>query len=128
MPGVQGEGGGLVANSIRLVIGDIPPSLNVYTRMHWRKRSALQKRWNTLVWAACQGREIRTFDRAKVTIIYYFRTSIRHDPDNYSGKVILDGLRKAGVLTDDSFSNVTIHPVAAYDPAHPRTEIEVEAV
>ena len=49
----------------------------------------------------------------------------RHDPDNYSGKFILDGLREAGIIEDDSFSNIELQLCGSYDKENPRTEIEV---
>lgn len=61
-----------------------------------------------------------------IKITYYFRTKTRHDPDNYSGKFILDGLVKAGVITDDSFNNINLILSGKYDKDNPRTEIEVE--
>lgn len=54
-----------------------------------------------------------------------FCTRQRHDPDNYNGKFILDGLREAGIIEDDSFSNVELQLCGSYDKENPRTEIEV---
>lgn len=52
----------------------------------------------------------------------------RRDPDNYSGKFLLDGLTKAGIIVDDSFNHITLRLEAYCDPARPRTEINVEGV
>lgn len=60
-----------------------------------------------------------------VRITYFFRTRQRHDPDNYNGKFILDGLREAGIIEDDSFLNVELQLCGSYDKENPRTEIEV---
>lgn len=43
----------------------------------------------------------------------------------HNGKFILDGLREAGIIEDDSFSNVELQLCGSYDKENPRTEIEV---
>lgn len=63
-----------------------------------------------------------------VTLTYYFKTRHRRDPDNYSGKFILDGLVKAKVIEDDSFNNIELQLNGKYDKDNPRTEIEVKEV
>ena len=60
---------------------------------------------------------------AMVEIAYYFKTRTRRDPDNFSGKFILDPLVREGVLVDDSFDNVVLRLRGGYDKQHPRTEI-----
>ena len=50
---------------------------------------------------------------------------LRRDPDNYSGKFILDGLVKAGIIADDSFSNIDLRLCGKVDKKNPRTEIEI---
>lgn len=56
----------------------------------------------------------------------FFPTRGRRDPDNYSGKFILDGLVQAGIIKDDSFECINLRLKASYDKDNPRTEIEVE--
>ncbi len=66
------------------------------------------------------------FDKAVVKISYYFKDKRRHDPDNYSGKMILDPLVREGVLVDDSFDNIDlILRKGGVDKLNPRTEIEI---
>lgn len=67
-------------------------------------------------------------ENAVVRIRYYFKDRRRRDPDNYSGKFILDGLVHAGVLADDSFNNIELILRGGYDKENPRTEIEIEEV
>ncbi len=59
--------------------------------------------------------KIETPFKCVVRITYFFRTKQRHDPDNYNGKFILDGLREAGIIEDDSFSNVELQLCGSYD-------------
>ena len=70
----------------------------------------------------------KPIDRSTVTIRYYFPDKRRRDPDNYSGKFLLDGLTKAGIIVDDSFNHITLRLEAYCEPSRPRTEIEIEEV
>ena len=57
--------------------------------------------------------------------INLFGSKRRHDPDNYCGKVILDGLTQNGIIADDSFNNIELVLKGSYDKDNPRTEIEI---
>ena len=67
-------------------------------------------------------------EKAVVTLTYYFPDKRRRDSDNYAGKLILDGLVRAGIIEDDSFDNVQLVLRGGYDKENPRTEIEVEEI
>ena len=54
--------------------------------------------------------------------------SDRRDPDNYSGKMLLDPLVREGILIDDSFDVVTLVLGGKVDKKNPRTEIEIRSV
>ena len=84
------------------------------TEWHWRIKAAIQKK------------PARPFRKAVVRLHYCFPDKIRRDPDNYSGKFILDALVREGILADDSFSVVTLLLSAEVDRQNPRTEIVVE--
>lgn len=56
----------------------------------------------------------------------YRKEKRRRDPDNYSGKFLLDGLVRAGVLQDDSFSHIDLRLMGSLDRDNPRTEVLVE--
>ena len=70
----------------------------------------------------------KPFERAIVNITYYFKDRRRRDPDNYSGKMLLDPLVKEGILIDDSFDVVTLVLDGKVDKQNPRTEIEIRSV
>ena len=112
---------------MRFLITEIPPSNNRYAgRLNcWEYRSEKQ-RWKLLVRQAV-GRKIppEPLSRATVTLIYHFKDKRRRDPDNYSGKMILDGLTAARIIKDDSFSCIDLQLRAVYDKGG-YTEIIVE--
>ena len=116
--------------AIRIVLPGVPPSLNRYAgRENTNEYRRDKKDWMAIVgWAVKGHRPKEPFGRAKVEILYYFRDKRRHDPDNYSGKFLLDGLREAGVISDDCFGKVTLHLDGAVDREHPRTVITVTEV
>lgn len=77
--------------------------------------------------AKCQhNRTGESFEKAKVTITYFFADGRRRDPDNYAGKLILDGLTKAGVIQDDDFDHIVLEiRKGGVDKKNPRTEVEI---
>ena len=109
---------------MKITVHDIPPSNNQYMgnsrnfniyrrekeRWHWLIKSALAK--------VKKPRE--PYERAAVHIMYYCK-----DPDNYSGKMILDPLVREGVLKDDNFNVVELRLSGGVDKDNPRTEIEI---
>ena len=65
------------------------------------------------------------FENAVVIIDYYFKDNRRRDADNYSGKIILDGLVKCGIIKDDSYKNIVSMPFFYCDKINPHTTITV---
>lgn len=118
--------------SIKLTLRGVPPSLNRFAGREnaWQYRAEKERWTNAVQWAIkAQGcKPPRPFDRAAVTIDYFFRDARRRDPDNYSGKLLLDGLTRGGVIVDDSFSHITLTVTGAVDKKSPRTEIIVRGV
>ena len=109
-----------------ITIPMIPPSLNKFAgRKNDREYQALKREWKELVFYTCKQQRYETLSKAIVTITYYFPTKTSHDPDNYVGKMILDGITAAGVIVDDSFDCIELRLRGGYDKANPRTEIEV---
>lgn len=110
---------------IKIVIPEIPPSDNRFKGREnvWEYREQ-KKAWKEMVALLCRKHKA-TLDRAEVRITYYFPTRHRRDPDNYSGKFILDGIVEAGIIKDDSFDCIKLVLVGAYDKSDPRTEVEI---
>lgn len=112
---------------MKITIPMIPPSLNKFAGRQnvWEYRNAKQE-WKEWICVMSKAKMNSFIEHAIVTITYYFPTKARHDPDNYAGKMILDGLTAAGVIKDDSFDCIELRLVGRYDKSNPRTEIEVE--
>ena len=112
---------------MKIIINEIPPSDNKFKGRQnvWEYRTE-KERWLEVIWYACVGkRPSKPFKKATVTITYFFPTRGRRDPDNYSGKFILDGLVAAGIIQDDSFQCIDLRLKADYDKKNPRTDVEV---
>ena len=108
---------------LKYVIPEIPPSNNKYIgrENRWKYQSE-KKRWAGLIALLCRPKPL---SRATVTLIYHFKDKRRRDPDNYSGKMILDGLTAAGIIADDSFFCIDLQLRAVYDKRG-YTEIIIE--
>ena len=117
---------------IKLTVNEVPPSNNKYmgnsNSYHIYRND--KKLWQQIIGYSANGKiPKKPFKKAEVTITYYFPTKHRRDPDNYSGKLILDPLVRCGILEDDSFSNiVNLNLNGKYDKDNPRTEIIVKEV
>ena len=111
---------------MKIIINDIPPSNNKYmgNSNSYHAYSDEKKRWEWLVRGSIK-RPKKPLQIALVRITYFFKDRRRRDPDNYSGKFLLDGLVKAGVIEDDSFNNIELRLQGKVDKKNPRTEIEV---
>ena len=115
---------------ITIVIPDIPPSLNKWSRMHWTKTAEIKKRWEAnIYYTSFSQRPKLPYKYAKVIITYYFKTRQRHDLDNYVPKFILDGLVKARIILDDRAEYIGMTElIQEYDKENQRTKIKIEEV
>ena len=116
--------------TIKLMIKDIPKSNNHYMGRGGKglnfKYQQDKTKWAWLVKEAATNKiPAKPIVKSEVTLRYYFATKHRRDPDNYSGKFILDGLVSAGIIKDDSFNCVDLVLRGYHDKDNPRTEIIV---
>lgn len=112
----------------KYVIDSVPPSNNKYmgNSNSFRKYGKEKEKWHWLIKAAIKHKPIKPLSKAIVSITYFFKDGRRHDPDNYSGKFILDPLVKEGIIADDSFKVIDLRiNQGGVDKNNPRTEIEV---
>lgn len=90
----------------------IPPSNNRYMgnshSYHAYSRDKETVRWQIRAALIKAGKPKKPYERAIITLVYHFPDNRRRDPDNYSGKFILDALVREGVIRDDSFDCVRL--------------------
>lgn len=62
-------------------------------------------------WAIARNARVPHFDRCQIGLTWYVNVDRRRDADNllYTFKAMVDGLRDAGVITDDNDRIVTRH-------------------
>lgn len=109
-----------------ITVPELPPSLNEWSRQHWRARWDRVKQYTSVFIALRGAYRLPTFERARVQMVYYFRDRRRRDPDNYTPKAILDGLRHAGIIAEDHAGVLQLpQPRFEVDKAVPRTEIYI---
>lgn len=111
----------------------VPPSNNKYIGNGGQEKNleyqAEKRQWAGYINIFCRPKPPKALDKAKVTLHYFFKYNRRRDPDNYSGKFILDGLVKNKILADDSFKVVTLELQADVDEKKQGfTIIEVEGL
>ncbi len=114
---------------MKIVLKGAPPSMNKFAgrKNTYEYRNQKQK-YTQLVKILCrQNAQMpkEPIEKALVRIDYFFPTAGRRDPDNYSGKMLIDGLTKAGVIADDSFSYIALALHGHKDKDFPRTEITI---
>lgn len=120
---------------IKLTISDIPPSNNttqgkggVKKAMDYRKEKEV---WKNYFYALRLKMRERLKDlplplsEATIITVYHFKTKARRDPDNYAGKMIHDGLTASGFITDDSFKQLDIIPLATFGNKQPQTDVYI---
>ena len=117
---------------ITLTLNGIPPSLNKFAgrENQWEYRNE-KNEWTQLVMWAIKQQGIRLskpFEHAIITITYYFPDNRRHDADNYSGKFLLDGLTRGGVIVDDDLRHISTTIAGDIDRSNPHTVIVVQEV
>ena len=115
---------------IKIIIPEIPKSLNRFAgRKNVHEYRSEKERWKQLVFVlSAKHRPKKPIENAIVRIIYLFPDCRRRDPDNYSGKMIMDGLTYAGIIKDDDFSHIQLELSGSVDRQNPRTEIEIQEV
>ena len=114
----------------RYEIPDIPPSNNQFIGRDnkWRYQQ-VKKYWSETIAVFCYPRPKQPLEKVVITITYHFKDKRKRDPDNYSGKMILDGLKTAGIIIDDNFDVITlVLRKGEADKLRPRTIIEVEEI
>jgi len=82
-------------------IPDVHPSLNTWTRMHFRERNKLKQQWHNMVSVCVMKANIPFIKKPVAVWIENFHNLKTVDLDNYTPKFIMDPLRDI-VLADDN--------------------------
>lgn len=115
---------------IKMNILDIPSSNNKYQGQGSKSKAIREyplekKLWVQLIWiqrrmmiasGELSKEQLQQYPLQLATVVlhYHFKTKTRRDPDNYSGKVILDALKENQFISDDSFKEIDIFPMADF--------------
>ena len=112
---------------MKITVHAIPPSNNEFlgNSKNFNDYRQEKQKWHWLIKAAIAERPEKPIEKAIVRITYFFPDRRRRDPDNYSGKMILDPLVCEGILVDDSFGHIQLELAANVDKDKPRTEIHI---
>ena len=112
---------------MQIIINEIPPSNNKFmgNSHNFNEYRRIKEEWHWLIKSAIKIRPPTPYKKAVIKITYFFPDKRRRDPDNYSGKMILDPLVREGIIKDDSFANIRLELSAEVDKGNARTEIEV---
>jgi Holliday junction resolvase RusA-like endonuclease len=101
-------------------------------RAHWSRGAKLKAEYTELIqWHAIAGKIKPVQGAANVTVTFY-EPNKKRDSDNIIGgglKYILDGLKAAGIIKDDSqkYVDLTVTPIKT-DKSNPRVEIKITGV
>ena len=109
-----------------MTIKNVPPSLNRFVgrKNVWEYRKA-KAEWTDTVYNACVAdKPDKPPPFALVSITYTFPDRRRRDGDNLA-KFILDGLTRAGWITDDDLRHISLIQTGRYEKGVSRTEISV---
>ena len=114
---------------ITLTIPATPPSWNTfYAGTHHWKRKKLADLWHGLILSALTGQSPKT-GQVNITVTVNYPDRRRRDPDNICAKLLIDGLVKAGILPDDSDTEIgSVTTRITRDRDRPReTVVTIEA-
>ncbi|MEG0378293.1 MAG: hypothetical protein RR614_07420 [Eubacterium sp.] len=90
-------------------IPEVPPSNNKYIGHDQRwQYAAAKKEWCSIIGCYIKNPPEVPINPAEVHIHYEFGDRRRRDPDNYSGKFILDALTHYGIIHDDNFGCIRL--------------------
>ncbi|MEG0681342.1 MAG: hypothetical protein RR581_06905 [Eubacterium sp.] len=111
---------------IKITVPEIPPSNNKFLGRNNRfKYDALKKQWDLIMRSGMKEFPKMPYAVATVHIHYIFGDRRRRDPDNYSGKMILDPLVKYGIIQDDCFGCIELIISAEYEKGRSETQVTI---
>ena len=109
-------------------IAKVAPGLNTLLRLHWRGRHAMQKIWDKILWEERVQIPARQWpiEHAAIRITRHSLHTLDHDNLNGSAKIVLDALKHANIIADDSPAHIDLKITQCR--GKPRTLIHIEAL
>jgi hypothetical protein len=114
---------------IALEIPRIHLGQNRMLRTHWAVRRKQQKSWTNEIW----GEWMQLQGRPPTPLTYLAQVTVDRrtprqllDDDNVCAKFIMDGLKQAGIIFDDSPKYVRV--ILTQSRGKPRTRIEIQPI
>jgi hypothetical protein len=106
---------------------DLPVISNndFYSGMHWTKRRAIAKTFHEMVWYLCRQYNVPEV-KSKCKIIFMFNNKLDTDNNSIMAKMIIDGLKKSGILIDDTRKHVSAIEIIAGDSNYFEIEFKEE--
>jgi crossover junction endodeoxyribonuclease RusA len=126
-----------MADSITVVLAGIPPGPNQLNRLHWGSKGKIVRQWRSDAYlAAVSARnEARASEfpwpTTRITYEFHVPSRSRRDRDNLVAacKPILDGIRDAHLIPDDSADHVILgSPVIVVTPKLSAVHVHIEQV
>lgn len=116
---------------IELTIPVPTPSLNRTHGGHWTHYSKVKRAWLEEIFAAKVAAKVSgdpRYGRSSLTIERYGKRLL--DPDNFTGglKPVIDGLKRNGLILDDTPKHITLNAIQHVGPPPYRTVIRIEEV
>jgi Holliday junction resolvase RusA-like endonuclease len=116
--------------SVRVVIQGLPPTSNG-SHGHWRAKHARVKLWKARVFKATWHlRPSVPLKKARLKLTRFSSGQCDYDNLVHSFKCVIDGLREAGILSDDKLINIGV-PTYGQEKTNPRggkIVIEIESL
>lgn len=106
-----------------LVLHDKIPSWNeLYSQKHWSKRYDLANSWKTTIFWECKEQGLQPVKTYPITL--KITSNQRCDLDNLCVKLVIDGLKLAGIIDDDDPKHIDMITII-HDKTQKFTTVEI---
>lgn len=106
-----------------LILHDKIPSWNeLYSQKHWSKRYDLANSWKTTIFWECKDQGLTRVKTYPITIDVI--SNQRCDLDNICLKLVIDGLKLAGIIEDDDPKHIDMITII-HDKTQKFTTVEI---